>query len=161
MAENIIKNPARNTDLSDTAEHEKYVPQYRILGVSPELVNFANREEPLSDDSVIVESPENDLNHKEKENNFSIPNIGNNMDHAWTEDSAAGVTRDPISLKNSDKYILLAKEEILLIGSLASVEDMVRKIFYKEHHIEKYNQISVDDLVVLKKMKIKIGIFVE
>ena len=172
MAENIIKNPARDTNISDTAEHQKYVPQYRILGVSPEEVNFSNREEPLSlEESTILninnrkknEEDEEDEEDEIQESNessekFSLPNIGNSMDHAWAGESE--LPQKALSLKE-DKYILLAKEEILLIGNLSSIEDMISKIFYKEHPTEKYNKISVEDLVVLKKMKIKIGIFVE
>jgi hypothetical protein len=171
MAEKIIKNPARNSNTDDTAEHQKYVPQYRILGVSPESVNFSNREEPLSLDegSVVdfklktapIETDPTEINSEDISDNFSIPNIGNSMDHTWTNSAQEENKKDPISLKSDEKYILLAKEEILLVGSLMAVEEEVRKIFYKEHQIKKYNKISVEDLVVLKKMKIKIGIFVE
>jgi len=144
MAEEIIKNPARETEGSDTAEHKKYVPQYRILGVSPSIPDFPNAK---SDNDEASFSPQGTY----------IPNVGNNMEHAWVQDSS-----NDLKLKNKeDKFVLLAKEEIIAIGSLEEIEDQIRKIFYKEHVNKKYNLLSIDDLTVFKKMKIKVGVFVE
>jgi hypothetical protein len=142
MAENIIKNPARNSSTEDTAEHSSYVPQYRILGISPEVVNLQDKKTE-------------DISEKNR-----IPNVGNDMEHSWTQSPQENIISEPLT-KNKEKYILLAGEELILVGSLQTIEEEVRKIFYKEHSIEKYNNLDINDLVVLKKMKIKIGVFVE
>jgi hypothetical protein len=82
------------------------------------------------------------------------------MEHSWTQSPQENIISEPLT-KNKEKYILLAGEELILVGSLQTIEEEVRKIFYKEHSIEKYNNLDINDLVVLKKMKIKIGVFVE
>ena len=145
MAEEIIKNPARNTEFNDTAEHKKYVPQYRILGVSPSIVDSPGTK---SNDEEAINSS----------NGTYIPNVGNNMEHAWAQEPSNNEAKKEIK---EDKFVLLAKEEIIVIGSLADVEEEIRKIFYKEHVNKKYNLLSIDDLTVFKRMKIKVGVFVE
>jgi len=137
MAETIIKNSARNSN-SDTAEHEKYVPQYRILGISPEEKNYPS-------------SPTD--NHSTMDPGFL--NVGNNEDLSWTK-----LIKSESDKRTDDVYFLLSGEQLLLTGTLEEIQKAVDQIFYQEHNTKNL-KFSVDDLVVLKKMKIKIGIFVE
>ncbi len=136
MAEKIIKNSARNSD-QGTAEHDKYVPQYRMLGISPEEKNFSN---PYTD-SVP---------------NSGILNVGNNEDLSWTKSIANSSDKN----SSEDIYFLLAGEQLILTGNAQEIQKAVEQIFYQEHNTKNL-KFSVDDLIVLKKMKIKIGIFVE
>lgn len=145
--EDVIKNSARESLEEDTAEYKKYIPQYRSLGISPGEANFAPRNEPLNN------------SNDSSEENIPIFNVGNNMEHAWLEEPSRPKKQHQIN-ENKD-YVLIADEQVILIGTLSQVEDCVRKIFYKEHDINKYNNFSVEQLTVLKKLKIKIGVFVE
>jgi len=56
-------------------------------------------------------------------------------------------------------YILVIKDSIIASGTLEAVEKEVKKLVFGEHPLCKSSEISVDDIVVLKKMKIKVGVF--
>lgn len=159
----IIRNPARSTD---TVEHEKYVPQYRIFGIEPEQLPHTSvnaeqikvaTDEQMNNDNPRISVDKNIdafVNLSTEAYSGILPNVGNNSEHLWAND-------DKKDLKNdSDEYFLLAKKEIIFSGSLSSVEEEVRKIFYEEHELSSKG-ITTDDLVVLKRVKIKIGVFLE
>jgi hypothetical protein len=164
--DSIIKNPARN---SDTAEHEKYTPQYRILGVNPQEVNYAARgdvslakEEDFLDEDVTTRGTPS-LNVIDDISNISIPNVGNNTEQLWTTSGEKDLeSKDTdTAVKDGGKYVVIAKDQIIFIGSLKEVENEIRKIFYEEHRLCKSMKITIDDVVVLKKVKIKVGVFLE
>lgn len=130
--ENIIKNPERK----DTVEYTPYIPQYRSLSIEPQKINFPN------DDSSSL--------------GMKAPNVGNNEEQLWTN-----IEKNEKKLSKDDSYVIIIKDKIFFVGNLISVEKEIRSIFYGEHHLCKDDGITIDDVVVLKKMKIKIGVFVE
>jgi len=136
MAVIIIKNSARNVS-EGIAEH-KYVPQYRLLGITPERANFGGKEENL-----------------ESKESFKIPNVGNTEDNFWTSSFPEKIKTN----SDEDIYFLVAKEKLIMVGALQEVQRELEKIFY--HGSEENLPFTIDDVTVLKKMKIKIGIFVE
>ncbi len=139
MAEKIIKNSARNSN-SDTAENvEKYAPQYRLLGIQPEERNFAQVEGDQDNGSF----------------GMGPINVGNNEELSWTQ-SFANIK----DKKSDDLYLLLAKDKLIMTGSYEEIQRIVEQIFYQESGSKKLD-FSIEDLTVLKKLKIKIGIFVE
>jgi hypothetical protein len=140
MAEKIIKNSARSTSV-DTADHLKYVPQYLSLGISPEIRNFQN--------IVDIQG-----NLKADANPLGIPNVGNNEEHSWIN------SLNGTSLPNLDEtYLLIAKDKLIMIGSHSEIQKELEKIFYQDNNGD--HEYSIDDVVVLKKIPIKIGIFIE
>lgn len=168
--EDVIKNPNRN---NDTAEYTPYTPQYQVLGLIPEEINLSKGEEVTlasKEEIIEVESRKNNLNFGENNfnknfideeiENISIPNVGNNDEQLWLNTNKINDPNKKLNNKNEDTYVLIAKEQIAFIGSLLEVEDQVRKVFYEEHDLNK-SGVTVNDLVVLKKIKIKIGVFVE
>ena len=58
-------------------------------------------------------------------------------------------------------YILVVKDEIIASGSLAEIESEVKQLVFGEHPLCLQNEIVTEDIVVLKKMKIKVGVFLE
>lgn len=172
----IIKNPARS---NGAAEYKNYTPQYRILGLKAEEVNFSPRENILlATDKNINEdngrfkkdmfSIENKSESGDVQENFSIPNVGNNVEQLWTQTDEEDLDNLEIKLnknvnlsEDNTKYILVAKDEIIFIGNKVEVEQEIKKIFYEEHDLCKSKNITIDDLVILKKIKIKVGVFLE
>ena len=160
--EDVIKNPARSNGV---AEYVNYTPQHRILRLEPELVETASNDgallastEQLTDDNARTRksNSEEDLDQQ----TVSMPNVGNHSDHLWPQ---SGNEDRKAAEKHGDednKYILVANKEIIFIGSLRGVEEEVRKVFYEEHSLCK-SGITVDDLVVLKKIKINVGVFLQ
>jgi hypothetical protein len=60
-----------------------------------------------------------------------------------------------------NSYILMVFGKMILTGSLNEIEDKVKAIIYGEDNSFDGLSVSVDNIVVLKRMNIKVGIFVE
>lgn len=111
----------------------------------------------------------------------SVPNIGNNIEHTWVGvdgdivddlgineevsnlDSEYAVVKDDEVevVENIGEYVLIFNGEIISTGSLSLVQEDVRALIFGEHALSKNNNISVDDLIVLKRVPIKVGVFIE
>jgi hypothetical protein len=57
-------------------------------------------------------------------------------------------------------YILMINGKMTLTGSVAEVEKKVQSIIYGEDKDFSGNQVSPEDIIVLKRVSLKIGIFV-
>jgi hypothetical protein len=58
-------------------------------------------------------------------------------------------------------YILLVSGVVLCSGQLLDIQQQVRDLVFGEHQLYNGNTISIDDIVVLKRINIKVGIFLE
>lgn len=95
----LYKNPNRQHN----ENHKQYVPQYQLLGIEPQEINgFSNApHKPVVLNSKIEDETSN-LNPRVRNigirqpyaepgeipvklNAGQVPNVGNNMEHAWTE----------------------------------------------------------------------------
>lgn len=61
----------------------------------------------------------------------------------------------------ADDYVLIVSGNILSIGNLDVVQEEVRALCFGEHEINKTNDITLDDIIVLKRVKLKVGVFLE
>lgn len=129
--DNVIRNPERK----DTVEYVPYTPQYRSLSIDPQKRDYNNNTSTLG---------------------MNAPNVGNNEDQLWTN-----IESNNKKIVKDDNYVIILRDKIFFVGNLNAVEKEVKSIFYGEHHLCKDEGITIDDVIVLKKMKIKIGIFVE
>lgn len=153
----LVQNPARQLD---TAEYEPYTPQYRALGIDPEQIDFANNTPSKEVRLASIDEM--------TEDNPRLPRVSVDVNYSDSE-SDKKVEVNPESkntnLKqkedNSNKdYVLVVKDEIIQIGSLSQIEETLKEIFYNDHPLCN-SGVTIDDLIVLKKLKIKVGIFVE
>lgn len=71
------------------------------------------------------------------------------------------VYEEELDTKTSGEYILVVKDNIISSGNLEEIESEVKQLVFGEHPLCHENEISTDDIVVLKKMKIKVGVFLE
>lgn len=60
-----------------------------------------------------------------------------------------------------DDAVLVVCGEIISIAPLSSIEEEVRSLVFGEHPLSKTNNITIDDILVLKRIKIKVGVFLE
>lgn len=67
---------------------------------------------------------------------------------------------EPQVNKNYD-YVLLVFGEVIRTGFQKQIEEELSALIYGEHELCRDNKITPDDIVVLKKVKIKIGVFIE
>ena len=60
-----------------------------------------------------------------------------------------------------EEYWLCMDNSIIAAGSLNFIENEVKELVFGEHQLCKGKAISADDLIVLKKVKIKVGVFID
>lgn len=58
-----------------------------------------------------------------------------------------------------DSYLLLVKGEAICSGPIEEIEDQTRALIFGEHDLCGGEPIPEEDLIVLKKLKIKVGVF--
>jgi len=68
--------------------------------------------------------------------------------------------KSKLSSLKDNSYILLVKDNIVYIGSLEKVQEKTRAFIFDEQLYDGYS-VSIEDILILKKVKIKIGLFLE
>ena len=59
-----------------------------------------------------------------------------------------------------DEYVLAIEDAVIATGSLAHIEEEVRQLVFGEHQLCDGQAIPVENLIVLKRLKIKLGVFI-
>lgn len=70
------------------------------------------------------------------------------------------VNEDHINQEN-DSYVLIFDENILKIGDLSSIEQVINELISGTHEMSLGKKINIEDLVLLKRVNIKYGLFFE
>jgi len=68
---------------------------------------------------------------------------------------------DSILLADEGSYILIVGDAIIQTGSLEQVQQTAASLVFGEHEMCQGNAVPVDNVVVLKKVNIKVGLFLE
>lgn len=58
-----------------------------------------------------------------------------------------------------EEYLLLVDGESICSGSSDYIQEQTRLLVFGEHELYNKNPVSVDDIIVLKKVSIKVGVF--
>jgi len=171
----VIPVPKTEAEIQETLNNPRIsrtaipyaVPGHSPMGTgkSPMLNVGNNMEHTWSsvDNEIIVD----DLNLQNASMSEDKEMIDNND---FVSNEALGLPSEPkkevIDKKNSNytpncigEYILFVKGKIIYEGTLDNVQEEVRKIIFGANEL--YNTSSVDDIEVLKRIKIKIGVFLE
>lgn len=69
-------------------------------------------------------------------------------------------TNDLSSLEDNS-YILIVNDNIISIGSMEHIQDQANLLIFGEHDLCDGTPIPAEDIIILKKIKIKIGLFLE
>jgi hypothetical protein len=80
-----------------------------------------------------------------------------------SEDSveADGWLYQAICHMNDGEYLLMIKGQPIIAAPLDQIRTMVQELVYGEHADYKDNPVPVDDILVIKKAKIEVGVFLE
>lgn len=182
MTDDVIKNPLRSIPKTQTP----YEPEYIRRGVEPlvgnqrlvpkqEQVSVAQENMFASFDGYSVDEFGNESvfdNGHIIDNNDFINIIG----YAHTPAQREKIEKkwgEPL-IDNEDKkntpddlipqvgdYILMIYGKLILSGDLGKIESRIRDIMYGDDKSFGGIQVSVDDIVVLKRINIKVGIFID
>lgn len=69
--------------------------------------------------------------------------------------------KEKSSLPNVGEYILMVSNKIILSGPLKVIEEKIQGILYGEDIDFESDEISQEDIVVLKRVEIKAGVFIK
>lgn len=117
--------------------------------------------------------------------NSPIPNVGNNLEQTWssldgeivddiseqdqqqydnqsTDSTLSSDDKDlDLSSLKDDSYILLVNGSVISIGTLEEIQDFTSALVFGEHELCNGNPVPLENIIVLKKVKIKTGLFFE
>lgn len=139
---------------------------------------------------VAVRQPYANSKDSKNNFNVPPPNVGNNVEQTWSsvdgqyiddvsiDDSfSENEQNSHITNENSfnnedelfpivsdlgdDDYLLIVSGRPLCSGPLLEIQDQARALVFGEHELCDGTEIPVDDLIILKKVKIKMGLFLE
>lgn len=149
------------------------------LGLIPNVGNSIEHTWAGVDDEIVDDIYEKlDSNHPMVDNNdfVSVKALGlvedsnyekktlskpflteNILKNALEEDNLSSI----INKLEEDEYCLLVKGEVIVSGPFTHIEDQTRLLVFGEHELYNGNPVSIDDLMVIKRVKIKIGVFLE
>jgi hypothetical protein len=187
----LYTNPARKNINEENISHCR--PQYQSLGIEP--VKSSSGVIPGAVLGTRDNSSDDDLDNPRlrklsiRQENNSVPNIGNNMEHVWSgvdaiiddiSDASIDInepmidnnymdaeynvqtnkTNDLSSLNDND-YVLIVNETIISIGSFEEIQANVGDLVFGEHKLCGGESIPIENILVLKKVNIKVGVFLE
>lgn len=81
----------------------------------------------------------------------------NELQTALSEDYLSGVIKE----LGEDEHLLLVNGEAVCSGPVEMVQEQARLLIFGEHPEYGGNPVSVDDIIVIKRTKIKVGVFLE
>lgn len=138
MPDDVIKNPNRSASAPKPPEPEHIRKKIKVQQAPASFMNDESYDfdaAPLSSNSHIIDN--NDFI------SIGFPN---------------GARPIPSPVENN--YILMVLGKVVMHGSIEQIESKIKAIVYGED-ADFSKDISVDDIVVLKRLKIKIGIFID
>jgi hypothetical protein len=178
----VIKNPARKIPKFQ----KPYEPEYQRLGKDPKSISgtgtrvnvIASKPEPIKDhpsqEEDVSVSSFGDEHYDSLGRQISIENgmmIDNNdfielgpyeprLSAKKSPVVDAGGEKNPATTPQEGNFILMVLNKTVIVGSKSEVEEKVKNILYGEDLEYKGVVVNLDDIVVLKRLSIKTGIFV-
>lgn len=139
--DDIIKNPNRNTDTVQAP----YVPEYKRLNVTPILQDFSTL-----DGELVNPIPDSTIESHILDNNERV-NYGFGM---------------KMPSKNTDspdigEFVLMVSGKVISHGSHDYILSEAKSILYREHPEFLDKKTQINDVIILKRIGLKIGVFLD
>ena len=115
------------------------------LGLPPEAPLVVEEERPFVIE--MEEEPEEDEEVSEEE-------FGDTTE-------LGGLLYQALTTMSGGDYLLLVKGEMVCSGPLDYIQEATRELVFGEHERCQGNPVPVDDILVIKKTKIEVGVFLE
>lgn len=113
-----------------------------------------------SGDQVDPNHPMIDNNEDDPNNYADIPEVIQSAPEPQQEGDTEESDNQSFQIENN-QYVLLVFGNILKVGTLEEVQSEVQKLIFGEHDLDLENSITTDDIIVLKRVNIKVGVFIE
>jgi hypothetical protein len=149
----IIKNPER----LEPKPQPKYVPEYIKHNIEP--VNFGTVDYGGVDDQMFDGGDEVRLSatsgHIIDNNDY----VDFGFDSKLKSIPIPNQKTNDIKVPETNEYILMIFGKLVLSGSISIIENKVKAVIYGED--KEFNRpVNIDDIVVLKRVSIKVGVFI-
>lgn len=148
----VIKNPQRK----EYTEPFEYVPEYVRLGIDPVPQNFGAQEEfpsldgkPMTDEVYKGADINSPLNSHILDNNEYV-NFGFQHKQKTKKENP-----------NIGEFVLMVKGKILGYGSNDYILTQARSILYGEHPSFHKEEVPIEDIIILKRVGLKVGVFLD
>jgi hypothetical protein len=174
QSDNVIRNPMRNAP----RQIPSFEPEYQRLGINP--IDRGN--EHVSDDVPFIGIDDTVYDHNSNQITLD-PNAEMIDNNDYIFDTHSYMPPQMASQKNPSKrtppplpsmaepetskptpqigdYLLMVNGKLILSSSIGDVQQKVKDILYKEDEEFSGQNISIDDIVVLKRIDIKVGVFI-
>jgi hypothetical protein len=128
-----------------------YVDNDMVDDISGEDVDKLDKNAPIIDNNDIVSVPGTQEMPLDYEKSF------------MTEQDLQSVMNDSSDLSNlkDDSYILIVCGNIISIGEMDNIQETASSLVFGEHQLCDGEPVPIEDIVVLKKVKLKVGLFLE
>lgn len=143
QADDIIKNPNRDRMKDSTS----YTPEYKRLGLNPILQDFSSLDGELLDTSTETSVVESHI----LDNNEEV-SYGFGMKMPKVKDSAS---------PDVGEFVLMITGKVIAHGSHEYILSEAKSILYREHPDYLEKKTALEDVVILKRIGLKIGVFLD
>jgi hypothetical protein len=124
--------------------------------------------QPLIDNNEFVTAEalnisENDVQYLNEDNNQPLNEqekyflTKNDLQNHLTNEDLPNILKE----LEEDNYLILVSGSVICYGSLEEVEEEATKLVFGEHQLFLGNPISADDILIIKRIKLKVGVFLE
>lgn len=178
MADDVIRNPKRSTPLTQQPYEPVYVregidvpaapvskvaPEVKPKNPTPEEMYTSVDNDILDQDGLEVPYENGHIIDNNDYVNFgyeSTPTLKKENVKVETNETDEELEVNVTSPKVGD-YILMVLGKLITSGSLSKIEEKVKNIMYGDDKDFASLEINADDIVVLKRMNIRVGIFID
>lgn len=183
----VHKNPLREIE----EDNKPYIPQYQILGITPgEIGSFAAAnplplDNPRASKPVIRHSSSTNslpnignnmdtwASNEDLELDPSHPMIDNNefIDLGLEEENLNTLVKDNKYKSNDilssleslkeNEYLLIVDGTVMCDGPLEKVQAEAGDFLFGDHYLCDGKAVPIDSIIIIKKAKIKVGLFLD
>jgi hypothetical protein len=142
--DNVIRNPDRERGEHATQHH--VVPEHVRLGVTPIFQDF-----PSLDGEVIVEEDTNIDSHILDNNEY--------VNYGFNVKSKPQPPKSRVPAVGD--YVLMVQGKVISYGTHDYILTQAKSILYGEHPSFVEKNVQMEEIVVLKRLSVKVGVFID
>lgn len=161
MSDDVIKNPNRANQRVQTP----YEPEYLRKGIVPlpapgsEISSLDGN--TIDEDGFMSNIDDGHIIDNNEYVNFGFDSKPTSRQVKQEQSAKVGSVEKADDSPNIGDYILMVHGKLVLSGPIDVIESQVKAIMYGDDKSFSGIEVSIDDLVVLKRVDIKVGIFVD
>lgn len=153
----IIKNSYRDKDNTQTP----YTPEYKRLKVNPILQDFSTIDgesvSPLEENEPLRILPLNSKDNTQFITNSHILDNNESVNYGFGIKVSPPKNTEP----NIGEFVLMVSGEVISHGSHEYILSEAKSILYREHPDFLDKKIQIGDVIILKRIGLKIGVFLD